>query len=76
MMKVTTHMLNDLKPLHLNERICDLLEAMKELKYTHLPVVDEKRHYLGLVCGDDLLDVPREDDPTLANMHAFYRPMP
>jgi acetoin utilization protein AcuB len=50
-------MLNDIKPFVLSETVGNLLDVMEELKYTHLPLVDEKRHYVGLICEDDLLEI-------------------
>ncbi len=57
MMKVSAHMLNDIKPFTLSETVESLLDVMQELKYTHLPLVDDKRRYVGLVCEDDLLEI-------------------
>lgn len=61
-MKVEKHLLNDLKPLNQNEKVVDILDAMEELKFTHLPVVDDERLYLGVICEDDLLEVSNEED--------------
>ena len=61
MMKVSAHMLNDIKPFAPSERVGDLLDAMAEFKYSHLPLVDENRNYLGLVCEDDLTDLDNTD---------------
>ncbi len=57
MMKVSTHMLNDIKPFVLSETVQNLLDVMQEFKYTHLPLVDDQRQYIGLVCEDDLLEI-------------------
>ncbi|WP_417589426.1 CBS domain-containing protein [Owenweeksia hongkongensis] len=64
-MKVEKHLLNDLKPLNQSEKVVDILDAMEELKFSHLPVVDDERLYLGVICEDDLLEVSNEDE-TLA----------
>lgn len=61
MMKVSAHMLNDIKPFALNETVRNLLDVMEELKYTQLPIVDEDRTYLGLACEDDLIELENED---------------
>ncbi|WP_417600065.1 CBS domain-containing protein [Owenweeksia hongkongensis] len=61
-MKVEKHLLNDLKPLNQSEKVVDILDAMEELKFSHLPVVDDERLYLGVICEDDLLEVSNEDD--------------
>lgn len=60
-MKVTKHLLNDIKPLHQSEKVSDILDVMEELKYSHLPVVDDDKIYLGLVCEDDLLEINEDD---------------
>lgn len=62
-MKVEKHLLNDLKPLYQDEKVGDILDIMEELKFSHLPVVDEERLYLGMICEDDLLEVSEETDP-------------
>lgn len=54
-------MVNDIKPLLNSEKVGDILDIMEELKYTHLPVVDQDRNYLGLLCEDDLLELDEED---------------
>ena len=61
-MKVEKHLLNDLKPLNQKEKVVDILDAMEELKFSHLPVVDDERLYLGVICEDDLLEVSSDDD--------------
>lgn len=55
-MRVGDHILNDYKPLATSEKVADVLEAMEELKCSHLPVLDEGK-YLGLISEDDLLDI-------------------
>lgn len=60
-MNVTKHLLNDIKPLHQNETVGSILDVMEELKYSHMPVVDEDKIYLGLVCEDDLLEINEEE---------------
>lgn len=60
MMKVSDHMLNDIKPFALSETVGSLLDVMEELKYSHLPLVDEHRNYLGLICEDDLLEIEND----------------
>ena len=61
-MKVDNHLLNDLKPLADTDQVGEILDAMEELKFSHLPVVDQDRIYLGVVCEDDLLEVSEESD--------------
>lgn len=61
MMKVSAHMLNDIKPFALSETVENLLDVMEELKYTHLPLVDDQQRYVGLVCEDDLLEIESAD---------------
>lgn len=61
-MKVEKHLLNDLQPLRQSEKVVDILDTMEELKFSHLPVVDDDRLYLGVVCEDDLLEVGNEED--------------
>lgn len=61
MMKVTAHMLNDIKPFALSETVGSLLDVMEELKYSHLPLVDENRNYVGLICEDDLLEIENDE---------------
>lgn len=60
-MRVSRHLLNDLKPLTGNETIGEILDIMEELKYAHLPVVDNEKLYLGVLCEDDLLEVSEEN---------------
>lgn len=55
-------MLNDIKPLRTQEKIAAVLDVMEELKYSHLPVVDDDRTYLGVICEDNLLEVEDEND--------------
>lgn len=62
-MKVEKHILNDLKPLNHTDEVGSILDTMEELKFSHLPVVDEDRLYLGVICEDDLLEVSEESDP-------------
>ncbi len=62
MMKVTKHLLNDIKPLQPSEKIAEVLDVMEELKYSHLPVVDEDKFYLGVICEDELLEIQNEED--------------
>ena len=67
-MKVEKHLLNDLKPLNQNEKVVDVLDTMEELKFSHLPVVDDERLYLGVICEDDLLEVSNEDDTLVKHL--------
>lgn len=60
-MKVEKHLLNDLKALKSSQKIVDILDVMEELKFSHLPVVDDEKNYLGVVCEDDLLEVNEEE---------------
>lgn len=50
-----------MKPLTGNETIGEILDIMEELKYAHLPVVDNEKLYLGVLCEDDLLEVSEEN---------------
>jgi CBS domain-containing protein len=61
-MKVQDNILNDIQPLQVEAGISEILDIMEELKYGHLPVVNPERHYLGLVCEDDLLEADGSDD--------------
>lgn len=72
-MKVEKHLLNDLKPLNHKEKVVDILDAMEELKFSHLPVIDDERLYLGIICEDDLLEVINEDDELSKHMR-FLKP--
>lgn len=60
-MRVSDHILNDFKPLGIEEEAGAVLEAMEELKCSHLPVLHEGK-YLGLISEDDLLDVENTAD--------------
>ncbi len=71
-MNVGKHLLNDIKPLKPLEKVKDVLDLMEELKFSHLPVVDDERKYLGLICEDDLLEVENEDSP-LGQYPRFFR---
>lgn len=59
-MQVNNHLINDIKPLKITEKVEDVMALMSELKCGHLPVIEDQR-YLGLISEDDLLDV---EDPT------------
>lgn len=61
-MNVSEHLLRDIKALKLSQKIVDILDLMEELKYSHLPVVDDECKYLGLVGEDDLLEAENEED--------------
>lgn len=67
-MKVDKHLLNDLKPLQPTDRVGDILDVMEELKFSHLPVVDEEKIYLGIICEDDLLEVSDENEELKKNL--------
>lgn len=74
-MKVEKHLLNDVKPLNQKEKVVDILDAMEELKFSHLPVVDDERLYLGVICEDDLLEVSNEEDSLTKHLRllkAYY----
>lgn len=60
-MRVGDHILNDYKPLAPDELVQDVLDAMEELKCSHLPVLEEGQ-YLGLISEDDLMDIENTDD--------------
>ncbi len=68
-MKVDNHLLNDLKPLADTDQVGVILDTMEELKFSHLPVVDQDRIYLGVVCEDDLLEVSEEGDTLGKHSH-------
>ncbi len=68
-MKVDNHLLNDLKPLADTDQVGVILDAMEELKFSHLPVVDQDRIYLGVVCEDDLLEVSEDGDTLGKHSH-------
>ena len=69
-MLVSDHLLNDIKPLKLTEKVSDVLDLMEELKYGHLPIV-EQGTYLGIVCDDDLLEVDRDNDELSMHSRLF-----
>lgn len=60
-MQVQEYILNDLKPLALSAQVGDTLRLMEELKYSHLPVLDQAQ-YLGIISEDDLLNIDRAED--------------
>lgn len=60
-MRVGDHILNDYKPLGIDAEVASVLEAMEELKCSHLPVMHEGK-YLGLISEDDLLDIQNDQD--------------
>lgn len=60
-MRVGDHILNDYKPLAPGALVQDVLDAMEELKCSHLPVLEEGQ-YLGLISEDDLMDIENTDD--------------
>ena len=69
-MLVSDHLLNDIKPLRLTEKVADVLDLMEELKYGHLPIV-EQGTYLGIICDDDLLEVDNEQDELSLHSRLF-----
>lgn len=71
-MRIENHLLNDIKPLQDSEKVADVLDIMEELKYSHLPVVDEDRSYLGLLCEDDLLEL--DEDALIKNHRRCFKP--
>lgn len=60
-MRAEDHILNDIKPLSITEKVASILDLMEELKFCHLPVLDQGK-YVGLIGEDDLLDIQEEDD--------------
>lgn len=72
-MNVAKHLLNDIKPLQSSERVRDILDLMEELKFTHLPVIEESHHYLGLIDEDDLLEL-EDDTQRLQSYHRLLKP--
>jgi predicted transcriptional regulator len=72
-MNVAEHISNDVKPLGLNEVVREVLDLMEELKFCHLPVVEENNGYLGLICEDDLLEVENEEQK-LSEVARFLKP--
>lgn len=68
-MKVNNHLLNDLKPLINTDQVGVVLDTMEELKFSHLPVVDQDRIYMGVICEDDLLEVSDETDTLARHSH-------
>lgn len=60
-MRAEDHILNDIKPLSITEKAGAILDLMEELKFNHLPVLDQG-HYVGLIGEDDLLDIQNEED--------------
>jgi predicted transcriptional regulator len=69
-MKIASHILNDIKPLHPQEKVREVLDLMEELKYCHLPVLEEGK-YLGLITEDDLLDIQEEEDRLEQHRHVL-----
>lgn len=55
-MKVSEHLLNDIKPLQLSLNVGAALELMMDLRLSHLPVVHDNK-YVGLLSEDDLLEI-------------------
>lgn len=72
-MKVQKHLLNDIKPLLLKEGVNAILDAMEELKFSQLPVVNDEQKYLGVISEDDLLEVENESD-TLSQHERLIAP--
>lgn len=67
-MKVSAQMLNDIKPFALSETVSSLLDVMEELKYSHLPLVDGERNYVGLISADDLLEIEEQEEEVARHM--------
>lgn len=72
-MNVTQHISNDVKPLHLTDVVKDVLDLMEELKFSHLPVVEDNCLYLGVISEDDLLEI-EDDNSNLSTGVRFLKP--
>lgn len=64
-MNINKHLLNDIKSLNPQETVANVLELMEELKYSHLPVTEDKV-LTGLVSEDFLLEI-EDDQDTIAD---------
>lgn len=69
-MNIGRHLLNDIKPLGLTDKISDILDQMEELKFSQLAVVDDDQYYLGLIDEDDALEI--ENETGELGQHARY----
>lgn len=55
-MNVGKHISKDIKPLQLEGKIDLALALMEEMKFSHLPVIDEDSKYLGVVDEESLME--------------------
>ncbi len=70
-MNAEKQLLNDINPVKSQEKVKDVLNLMKEFKFSHLPVIEEDKRYLGLLCEDDLLEAENEDKPLIHYLRFF-----
>lgn len=68
-MKVKNNILTDIKPLRLQDDITEVLDVMEELKFSHLPVIDEEETFIGLVCEDDMLEADGNGESLQKHKH-------
>lgn len=52
-MPLRAYIINDIKPLNLNDTVRDLKKMFNDLTYSHIPIVDQK-HYLGCISETDV----------------------
>ena len=46
-MKLSEYIINDIKPLNLNSKISDLQLLFNQLTFSHIPIEDENKTYIG-----------------------------
>ena len=53
-MNLTELIINDIKPLHLNNKISDAQMMFNQLTYSHVPVVNDEQVYMGCLSEADV----------------------
>ncbi|WP_445732240.1 CBS domain-containing protein [Mariniflexile sp.] len=52
-MKLSEFIINDIKPLNSTSKICDLQQLFNQLTYSHIPIQDANKIYLGSFSEND-----------------------
>ena len=53
-MKLSEYIINDIKPLKIDSKVCDLQLLFNQLTYSHIPVTNEENTFLGCFFETDV----------------------
>ena len=67
-MKLTSYILNDIKPVSINSKISDLMLLFNQLTFSHIPVINDDSVFLGSISKTD---VHCFDSQTGLNEHKY-----